>query len=299
MKFPPPLTPGARVALIAPAGPLRAADELDRAKANVTSLGWEPVPARHALDADGYLAGTDADRVRDINDAIRDHTINAIWCLRGGYGTMRLLPAIDYRTLTRFPKPIIGYSDITAIHAAFNRYAEVATFHGPTARQTLPDFSRHSLVRALTGTDDPCGAMPNARTLTSGRADGRLAGGNLALLAALAGTDYAPDYKDAIVIIEDVNEAHYRIDRMLTQLRLADAFRECAGIVFGGFSDIPKEYGDETWTLDRVLEDVAQKTGVPCVAGAPFGHIDEQWTIPLGAHAELDADACTLKVIRT
>jgi muramoyltetrapeptide carboxypeptidase len=141
--------------------------------------------------------------------------------------------------------------------------------------------------------------MPQARTLRGGRAKGRLVGGNLALLTALAGTPYAPDYNGAILVIEDVNEAHYRIDRMMMTLHLSGALAGLAGLVFGKFTDIPKEFGDDVWTLERILLDAATRAGVPAVAQAPFGHIDDQWTLPIGAMAELDADALTLCVQRT
>jgi muramoyltetrapeptide carboxypeptidase len=298
MRFPPPLSAGARVALIAPSGPLRDGSELERAQTNARAMGWEPVVGAHARSSDGYLAGSDIDRWGDLNAAIADDSIDGIWCLRGGYGAMRLLESIDYSRMAKRPKTLIGYSDITALHSAFNRHSQLVTYHGPTARQALPPFSQASLARAVTSRENPCGAMPTARTLTGGRVAGRVVGGNLALLVSLIGTKYAPDYEGAIVVIEDVNEAHYRIDRMLTQLRLSGAFDESVGIVFGGFTDVPKEFGDEIWTLDRVLEDLAQRAGVPCVAGAPFGHIDMQWTIPLGARAELDADSRTLNILR-
>jgi muramoyltetrapeptide carboxypeptidase len=297
MRFPPLLAAGARVTLLAPAGPIRDAD-LERAEANARRFGWEPVVAKSARAADGYLAGSDEQRARDLNDAIADKKIDAIWCLRGGYGAMRILESLDYQTLTRQPKTLIGYSDVTALHAAFGRLAKLVSFHGPTARQNLPPFSAESLECAVVRGENSCGEMAKATTLVGGTAHGRLVGGNLALLTALIGTPYAPDYSGAILVIEDVNEAHYRIDRMLTHLRLSGALAGCAGIVFGRFTDIPKEFGDEEWSLARVLADAAKRAGVPCVSGAPFGHIDEQWTIPLGARAELDADARTLVVRR-
>ena len=297
MRFPPLLAAGARVALLAPAGPIRDTD-LERAVTNARRFGWEPVIAANAQAADGYLAGSDEQRARDLNGAIADTHIDGIWCLRGGYGAMRILDAIDYQTLSRQPKTLIGYSDVTALHAAFGRLAKLVSFHGPTARQNLPPFSAESLECAVVRGENPCGEMPNATTLVGGTAHGRLIGGNLALLTALIGTPYAPDYSGEILVIEDVNEAHYRIDRMLTHLRLSGALAGLAGIVFGRFTDVPKEFGDDEWALDRVLTDAAQRAGVPCVAGAPFGHVDEQWTIPLGARAELDADVKTLVVIR-
>jgi len=298
MQFPPLLSAGAHVALVSPAGPFREDVELDRAKANVQRFGWEPVVMTNARARDGYLAGSDEQRARDINSAIADKDIQAIWCVRGGYGAMRILDALDYEGMKRTPKTLIGYSDVTALHAAFGKRSNLVTFHGPTARQNIPPFAFESLQNAVAKGKDPCGEMPKAGTLRGGRAKGRLVGGNLALLTALAGTPYAPDYRDAILVIEDVNEAHYRIDRMMMTLHLSGALSGLAGLVFGRFTDIPKEFGDEEWSLERVLGDAAGRAGVPCVSNAPFGHIDEQWTLPIGAMAELDADAKTLCVQR-
>jgi muramoyltetrapeptide carboxypeptidase len=298
MQFPPLLSAGAHVALVSPAGPFRDDAELDKAKANVARFGWEPVVMTNARARDGYLAGSDEQRARDINNAIADREIQALWCLRGGYGAMRILDVLDYDAMRRSPKTLIGYSDVTALHAAFGVKSHLVTFHGPTARQSIPPFAFESLQNAVSRGQDPCGEMPKATTVRGGRATGRLVGGNLALLTALAGTPYAPDYTGAILVIEDVNEANYRIDRMLTTLHLSGALAGLAGLVFGRFTDIPKEFGDEEWSLDRVLADAAARAGVPCVTGAPFGHIDDQWTLPLGATADFDADARTLCVRR-
>jgi muramoyltetrapeptide carboxypeptidase len=289
----------ARVALVAPAGPLNGERDLERAKGNVRSFGWVPVVGANVLARAGYLAGDDGARLADLNDALVDDAIDAVWCIRGGYGLMRILETIDYAALRRRPKPVIGYSDITALHAAIATRCDAVSFHGPTARAELSVFSRTSLGRALTG-GEPAGLAEGARRLAPGRARGRLVGGNLAILCALAGTAYAPDYRDAIVVMEDVNEAVYRIDRMLTQLRLTGALDACAGIVFGQFTDIPGDAPEEALgarTLEDVLGEVASAVGVPCIAGAPLGHVPDQWTLPLGAQAELDADARTLRIL--
>src|SRR5205823_6396185 len=163
---------------------------------------------------------------------------------------------VDYAALRRRPKPLIGYSDVTALHAAIATRCEVVSYHGPTARAELTPFAKASLERALHG-EDSCGAAITASMLHPGRARGRLVGGNLALLSALAGTPYEPNYHDAILIVEDVNEAAYRIDRMLTQLRLAGRLAQCRGIVFGQFTDIPTAASaGSTRTLDDVLREV-------------------------------------------
>ena len=297
MRLPPPLSAGARVALVAPAGPLRGEQELQAAIAHATSLGWDPVVAPHALSRYGYLAGTDSERAHDLNAAWRDGGIDGIWCLRGGYGAMRILDALDYDVMRRNPRPLLGYSDITALHCAVNVRCGVVTYHGPTARGALTEFSRDSLVRAIVKQVDSCGSAPSARTLRGGRTAGRLVGGNLALLAALAGTPYAPDYTDAILVVEDVGEANYRIDRMLQQLRLSGALDRMAGIAFGQFTDSTDPLDAELRPLDDVLREIADAARAPAVAGIPLGHISDQWTIPLGARAELDADAHMLHVL--
>ena len=296
MRLPPSLAAGARVALIAPAGPLRNADELAASIAHAEALGWIPAAGLHVMRRDGYLAGTDAERLRDLNVALQDDRIDGIWCVRGGYGAMRILADVDYDAMRCRPKALVGYSDITALHAAFAVRSGIVTFHGPTARGQLTDFSRDSLVRALVERRDPCGDAAGARTLREGRAEGRLVGGNLALLAALAGTPFAPDYQDAILVVEDVGEPTYRIDRMLRQLALSGALAQVAGIAFGQFTDGSDPSNAASPGLDAVLREAAEIAGVPAVAGIPVGHIDDQWTVPLGARAELDADRCSLHV---
>jgi len=291
-----PLESGARVALVAPAGPLQKPEELARALENARAFGWEPIVAPHASDRTGYLAGHDRDRLNDINGALRDPNIDAVWCLRGGYGMIRILTGIDYDALSRTPKAIIGYSDATALHAAVQRRCGLITYHGPTAREPLSDFSRDSFERAVIKQTDSCGAAPAAREINPGSAEGRLVGGNLAVLASLCGTPFMPDLTDGILILEDINEPVYRIDRMLQQLRLSGALDGCKAIVFGACVKCPDDAGGGARGFDEVLSETAHSLGVPCIAGIPIGHIDAQWTIPLGATATLETKARTLTV---
>lgn len=298
MKVPPLLLPGSRVALVAPAGPLRDETDLQHALDAARSMGWEPVVGEHVLERKGYLAGSDEHRVADLNRFAHDRSIDGIWCIRGGYGAMRLLDKIDYHAWFRRPKALIGYSDITSLHAALNSRADLVAYHGPTARGHLSDFSRASLRAAVVDGVESCGTAPNAITLCGGRARGRLIGGNLALLTALCGTRYAPSFADSILVIEDVNESVYRIDRMLTQLRLSGALHVVAGIAFGQFTEIPEDPVNLERPLSDVFREVAESGNVPCLANIPVGHVADQWTLPLGAVAELDADAKTLLVRR-
>ncbi len=298
MKHPPPLAPGARVALVCPSGPLTGPEDLERARANARGFGWEPVPGDWVLARDGYFAGTDQQRLDDLNAALRDDSIDGVWCLRGGYGAMRLMELLDYGALRRHPKALMGYSDITALHSAVATRCDLVTYHAPVGRAELTPFTRDSLERAVVKQTDSCGAAAQAKTLRGGRARGRLVGGNLALLAALAGTAFAPSYQDAIVVIEDVNEDVYRIERMLLTLRLGDAFATCTGLVFGQFTNTPEARPDSggSRTLEAVLREVADALRVPCIAGVPVGHVADQWTVPLGSEAEFDADARRLTV---
>jgi muramoyltetrapeptide carboxypeptidase len=274
--------------------------ELQRAEQNSRAFGWEPVVAPHAMARAGYLAGDDATRLADLNEALRSD-VDGLWCLRGGYGAMRLLDGVDWEAVARRPRALIGFSDITALHLGVAARAPgLVTFHGPTARGTLTPFSRDSLGRAVIARTDSCGPAADATTLRGGRARGRLAGGNLALLAALTGTPYAPRFDGAILVLEDVGEPMYRVDRMLRQLVLSGALAGCRAIVFGHCTDCADAAdgtpGDGRLSLADLVREVAEPLGIPAVVGVPVGHIDDQWTLPLGAEAELDADALTLHV---
>lgn len=299
MRSYPPVPAGSRVALVAPAGPLKIPNDIDRAVENARVLGWEPVIGEHAREKHSYFAGHDDERLSDLNTALRDDSIDAIWCLRGGYGAMRLLDGLDYEALRRRPKALIGYSDITAFHCAVSTRCGLSSIHGPTARSRLTPFAERSLRAAVTRDADPCGTAPKAKVLHGGRARGHLMGGNLALLAALHGTPYQPRYDGSILVLEDVNEAPYRVERMLLQLRLSGALQSCAAIAFGSFTNTGEK--DEglggTRSLDVVLQEAADRAGVPALSGIPMGHIDDQWSLPLGMEAELDADEKRLTVI--
>jgi len=210
---------------------------------------------------------------------------------------MRLLSRMDYDGFARRPRALIGFSDITALHSALSVRCGVISFHAPTARQTLSEFSRDSLARAVIAHDDSCGAAPDARILCRGRARGRLAGGNLAIMASLCGTPFAPSLAGAIVVLEDINEPVYRVDRMLRQLLLSGALDSSVAIAFGHCTACAEESDDGARTLDEVLAETAGILGIPCLAGIPVGHVADQWTLPLGAMAELDVDGRTLNIL--
>jgi muramoyltetrapeptide carboxypeptidase len=299
----PRLQPGARVSLVAAAGPL-GEGALERAMARVASLGWVPLPGRNAARRSGYLAGTDDERAEDLQAALNSDVNDAIWLLRGGYGTMRILPRLDFAPLAERPRALIGFSDNTALHLAAQLQG-VVSFHAPhPATTSLPRFSLDHLVRQLTDTE-PLGLLqlpvdtPPPFTVAGGVATGRLVGGNLSLLAATVGTPYEVQADGAILFLEEVGEPVYRVDRMLSQLLLAGKLDGVAGVALGAFSECPDAGRPGLPTTIEVVADRLEQLGVPVAFGFPFGHIDESWTLPLGVRARLDASQGTLQLLES
>jgi muramoyltetrapeptide carboxypeptidase len=297
VKRPPRLRPGGTVALVAPAGPVRP-DGIAWAVREVERRGFRAAVDASLLARDGYLAGDDARRVRELTDALADPEIDAVICARGGYGAMRILPALDARLFGRRPKPFVGFSDITALHSLAAR-AGVVTVHGPmlAARPAPSRASVDSLWRMLTD-PRPAGPVggPRVKALGRGRARGRLAGGCLSLVAALLGTPWEIDTDGAVLLLEDVDEPAYRIERMLLQLGLAGALDRVRGVVVGRFYDAGPDpsgrHGAPAGARDvvRVVREVLGVLGVPVLYDFPAGHGRTNLALPLGAAVEVDAD---------
>jgi muramoyltetrapeptide carboxypeptidase len=307
---PPRLAPGSRVALVAPSGPLLERDELRRAGELCRELGHEPVLGAHAGRRYGYLAGTDADRLADLNAALRDPAIDAVWCIRGGYGLTRILDQVDLAAIERRPKAVLGFSDVTALLLAIAARCRVVSFHAPTARQPMTAFSRRHFTDVLC-VAEPRGPLarlepppdvlvprsPRIVTVHQGRAEGPLIGGNLSLLQCLVGTPWLPDLDGALLFLEDVGEDLYRVDRMLSHLRLAGVLSRIAGLIVGQFTDMKKGTADGALGFDEVLEYYVAPLGIPAACGFPIGHVDDQWTLPIGVRARLDADAGEVAIL--
>ena len=306
---PPRLAPGARVAIVAPSAPCLELDDFTRADELCRALGWEPVPGRHLRERAGYLAGTDDARLADLNAAFGDDRIDGLWCIRGGYGMTRILDAVDMEAVRRRPKPVIGYSDITALLNGITATTGVVTFHGPTARAEMPGFSRRHFERVV-ATAVPGGRLERLRAadvlvprehrivpLIPGVAEGTLFGGNLTLLQCLIGTPFFPDLDGAILFLEDVGEPLYRVDRMLAHLRAVGALARLAGVAVGRFTELKREMGDGVFGFDEVLLQYFGPLAIPVAYGFPIGHIPDQWTLPLGVRARLDAGAGELELL--
>ncbi|MEX2355983.1 MAG: LD-carboxypeptidase, partial [Thermaerobacterales bacterium] len=248
---PPALKRGSRIALVSPSGPLPAVPEgklppdLQAGMIRMRQAGWEPVLFPHALKEWGYLAGTDDERVADLMTAFRDPEIDAVFAIRGGYGASRILPRLDYEAITRHPKIFAGFSDITAFHAALGRRSRLITFHAPVpAGGYRGKGNFEHLAAVLTGQTcqidgrsgedgTPATEAVQLSTLRGGTAEGRLLGGNISMLCALTATPYQPDTRGAVLVLEDVGEAPYRLDRMLTHLGQAGWFEGIRGLVIG------------------------------------------------------------------
>jgi muramoyltetrapeptide carboxypeptidase len=308
--LPPRLHAGARVGLIAPSGPLLERDDRTRAMDLCRAMEYQPVLYPNTDKAYGYLAGRDAERLADLNAALTDPDIDAVWCIRGGDGMNRIIAGVDFDGFARAPRPVIGFSDITVLLLALWQRTGVVTFHGPIARTPMPNFQRWHFDRVLTSLSPPgrlgrpapppdvlVPAEGRLITVAGGTARGRLIGGNLTLVQALVGTPYFPSLDGAILFLEDVHEDVYRVDRMLAHLALAGKLTNLAGVMLGRFTEMSRGGDSGALGLDEVLAHHLGSLGVPVAAGFPFGHIDDQWTLPVGVMAELDADAGELTVL--
>jgi muramoyltetrapeptide carboxypeptidase len=294
------LKEGSRIALVAPAGPVTE-EKIEISLERCRSLSLEPVLGAAVRKRLGYLAGSDAERAADLQNALDDDSIDGVWALRGGYGTVRLLEHLDLARLREKPKAYIGFSDNTTLHLAFFN-AGVVSFNAPHPGADFPAETREAFERVLFR-DAPAGRLPlrasdpTPRTLRAGCARGPLVGGNLSILAAACGTSACLQSRGCIVFIEDVGEAAYRIDRALMQLLNAGSLNGAVGLAFGRFSEAPPSDGGRD--IDDVLLEFAERLNVPAVVDFPIGHIEHNWTIPVGVMAELDAESASLEILES
>ena len=308
------LKAGDTVGLITPATPITNPDSLQTVARTVEHFGLRAKWGKHVGQKSGYFGNPVAGRLEDLHAMFRDPEVRAVFCIAGGYGAPQLLDQIDYDLIRRNPKIFLGYSDITALHLAMHQKSGLVTFHGPNMLARFTDYTQEHFRRALFEAS-PIGALSNPveanklrprhplRAVRAGQATGRLIGGNLTLISTTMGTPYEIDARGAILLLEDIGEEPYRIDRMLTQLRLAGKFEQCAGVVFGECVDCaPSDYKPFVaagFSLGEVLDAILGDLKVPVMAGLTFGHTDDQLTLPLGAQARLDANAGTLEVLES
>lgn len=288
LRRPRAVRPGGRLALVAPAGPVDPT-KFEAGRRALERLGFETVARDDVLERDGYLAGSDERRARELMEAVSDPDIDAIVCARGGYGCHRIVSRLDAEIFREAAKPLVGYSDVTTLLLWQRRQAGLVGIHGPMLEKpsSLEGEGGGALVRALQGT----GPLPRlvGRPLVPGWAEGRLVGGSLSVCVASLGTPWELDTRGAILMLEDVTELPYRVDRMLQQLRAAGKLDELAGVGLGAFTDCDDARYPE-WTCERLFEEVFAPLGVPVVTDLAFGHGEANRPWPFGGRAALDGD---------
>ncbi len=284
---------------------------MEKAVGNIKSLGFRVKLAKNVRAKRGYNAGTDQQRLDDLHAMFADKTVKAIWCVRGGYGCTRLLPYIDYQLIRANPKVLIGYSDITALSNVIFQKTGLVGFHGPVGSSEIADFSaahfRAILMEGRSSHLIQVGNHPNnskdedfrPHTIQHGVARGQLAGGNLSILASVAGTPYEIELQNKLVFLEDISEKPYRIDRMLTQLRQSVPLKTANGFVLGIFADCKADPGDETLKLKETLTDRLRPLSKPTQYGYPIGHIRHQCIIPIGIQAEMNTHQGNIRLLES
>jgi muramoyltetrapeptide carboxypeptidase len=307
IRKPPSLKRGDLIGLISPASTIADPARINRGVAYLEGLGYRTIPGKHILKVHGYLAGTDAERLEDLHAMFANPEVKAIMCIRGGYGTPRLLSHIDYRLIARNPKIFVGYSDITVLQLAFWKKCRLVSFQGPMVGVDMADpmdgYTEELFWRLLTSRKKAGQVLPAdepVRTLNTGKGTGRLLGGNMALLMSIIGTGYLPSFQDAVLLLEDLGEEPYRVDRMITQLRHASLLGGAKAVLIGQFTDCgPKDPAKPTLTLEELFREASVITAAPFMVNLPFGHEPKKMTMPLGIRVRVDAGKKTVEYLES
>ncbi|MCC5939040.1 MAG: LD-carboxypeptidase [Lunatimonas sp.] len=296
------LNKGDLVGLISPSAATSEKMLITFAKEALEGLGFQVKEGANLFNRRGHLAGTDAERAADLNAMFADPEVKAVICIRGGSGAARILPLIDYETIRKNPKPVLGYSDITALHHAIYAKTGLITFHGPNGtgswnsfnvRQFEKVFFDRELVtyeNELVEVDDLVIKQNRTQTICGGEAEGILFGGNLTVLTALAGSPYLADFKNKILFLEDIGEEPYRVDRMMSTLKLMGALDQIRGFIFGQCTDCDPSTGYGNLNLDQIFDDYILPLDIPAYRGAMIGHVPKQFILPMGARVSMNAD---------
>lgn len=292
------LKEGDTLGLIAPASPIYEESEFQQMLTDLEALGLKLKLGEHVRNRYGYLAGTDEERLEDLMNMFRDPSVDGIMCVRGGWGCNRILSSIDYEVIRKNPKVFCGFSDITSLHMAFYKKSGLHTFHGPVGKSTWNDFTIDAF-KAITwrGSTAEFGIpkeFDNSFVITQGASEGKLLGGNLSVLVSMIGSDYLPSFENAILFLEDIGESVYRIDRMLTQLKLAGILDQLSGFVFGKCTDCSA--GSNSLTLEQVMDHHIAPLNIPAFYGAMISHNDHNITLPVGLEAKMDASQKTISI---
>jgi muramoyltetrapeptide carboxypeptidase len=285
------LKKGDTLGLIAPASPIYEESVFNEMLGNLTDLGFKLKLGNHVRNRNGYLAGTDEERVEDLMNMFKDPEVDGIMCIRGGWGCNRILTDIDYDVIRSNPKVFCGFSDITSLHMAFYEKSDLYTFHGPVGKSIWNSFTTDAFKSVIWNGEKVEYIIPDNSEdrfiITPGTAEGMLLGGNLSVLVSMIGSEYLPAFEGAILFLEDIGESVYRIDRMLTQLKLAGILDKLSGFVFGKCTECSA--GNNSLTLEQVFDDHIKPLRIPAFYGAMISHEDDNVTIPVGISGTIDA----------
>lgn len=301
---PPALKPGDTIAISSPAGAVWDDAQIEKFVSILENSGFQVKRGQTLKEKYGYFAGTDEFRASEINKFFLDKNVNAIFCMKGGWGCARILDKLNYEAIKNNPKVIMGFSDITSLLIAINAKTGMATYHGPVGNSGWNDFTIKYVKEVLVDKKIVSYAYPEEETdkfytINPGKTQGVLVGGNLTVLASMIGSEYLPDWKNKILFLEETGEEPYRIDRMLTQLKLAGVLKNISGFVFGKCVKCEAEEPEKAFTLQQVLEQHIKPLGIPAFYGAMIGHIVNKYTIPVGINAEMDASTGSIKLLET
>lgn len=293
------LKAGDTLGLVAPASPIYESSVFDEMLTNLEELGFNLKLGKYVRSQRGYLAGTDQQRADDLMNMFRDPEVDGVMCIRGGWGCNRILPLLDFDVFRNNPKAFCGFSDITSLHMAMYEKSDLITFHGPVGKSKWNEFTTHAFKQIIWKGETPGFEIPEGDTrnfvINPGTIEGKLLGGNLSVLVAMVGSDYLPSFENAVLYLEDIGESVYRIDRMLTQLKLAGILNQISGFVFGKCTDC--EAGDNSLTLQEVFDDHIKPLVIPAFYGAMISHEDDNITLPVGLNARIDATKKTIHVL--
>lgn len=291
------LKEGDTIGLVAPAGIIFDGEEFNRMRSVLEEMGFKVKFGEHVRKRHGYFSGEDIERAEDLNRMFADDDVNGIIAVRGGWGCARILPYLDFEMIRKNPKVYSGFSDNTTLHLAILAYSGLVTFHGPMGNSAWSDLTRKYFREVLVEGNLPVmESKSEVKTIKDGLAQGSLIGGNLSILNTSLGTPYQPDLRGGILFLEDIGESSYKIDRMLTHLKQAGMMDDLAGFVFGKCTNC-SDGTRPTFTLEEVLKQHIEPLGIPAIYGADISHEEDNFTLPMGLQAELNADAGTIKLL--
>jgi muramoyltetrapeptide carboxypeptidase len=303
---PPKLKKRDLIGIVAPASPVLDPSRINRGVSYLERLGYDVIVGGNVLKQHGYFAGTDEERAADLDAMFRDRRVRMIICARGGYGTPRLLHMLDYGMIRRNPKILVGFSDITALQLALWSKCGLVTFHAPMLATDMAqpmDLFTEQMFWLMVTSNERVGSVAfpepmEVKVVRPGSFTGHLLGGNLSMLVSLLGTPYQPLLDHSILFLEEVGEEPYRVDRMLTQLRNASVLTRCHGVMIGRCVDcLPRDSSRNSLTLDEVFKEFALASKKPVISHAPFGHVDQKMTLPLGVKVKVHSERRSMELL--